>query len=154
MRTPGVEDFDFIRETLGSIVPFAHHVGVRLDTVGDGNASASLPDEAFTKNHVGTQHAGALFTVAEAASGAAMAGALAPIVAEALSVVKTSSCRFLAPARGPITAMAMTRSDGADARADYELVGRTALTVEVTLRDAEEKPVAEMTFEWVVRSPT
>lgn len=146
--------FEFIREMLGSIVPFASHVGVTVDRVDDGTAVATLPDADELKNHVGTQHAGALYTVAEAASGAAMAGALAPFVADAVSVVKRSSSRFVAPARGPITATAVSTRSGADVRAEYETSGRTAFTMRVTLADEDDTGVAEMDFEWVVRAPS
>ena len=139
---------------LGSIVPFATHVGVSVDRVGDGTAVATLPDAEELKNHVGTQHAGALYTVAEAASGAAMAGAMAPFVADAVSVVKQSSSRFVAPARGPITASAVATRDATDVRSEYEISGRTAFTMQVSLTDGPGIEVAEMDFEWVVRAPS
>lgn len=146
--------FEFIREMLGSIVPFATHVGVGIDRVGEGTAVATLPDAAELKNHVGTQHAGALFTAAEAASGAAMAGALSPHVADAVSVVKRSSSRFKAPARGPITATAVGTRDAGELRSEYETTGRTAFTMQVTLTDEAGGEVAAMDFEWVVRAPS
>ncbi len=154
MSEAGDSVFEFIREMLGSIVPFATHVGVGVDRVGDGTAVATLPDAEQLKNHVGTQHAGALYTVAEAASGAAMAGAMAPFVADAVSVVKQSSSRFTAPARGPITATAVATRDAAEVRGEYEKAGRTAFTMQVTLTDEAGTSVAAMDFEWVVRSPS
>ncbi len=146
--------FEFIREMLGSIVPFAAHVGVQVDHVGDGTSEATLPDADQLKNHVGTQHAGALYTLAEAASGAAMAGALAPFVADAVSVVKRSSSRFSAPARGPITATAVSARSTTEMRDEYEHAGRTAFTMDVTLTDGSGSTVSEMDFEWVVRAPS
>eukprot|EP01041_Mallomonas_annulata_P024890 gene24889-biopygen17735 len=66
-----------VRDGMADTVPFARHTGVVLDEVGDGSAIVSLPASAEILNHVATVHAGALFTLAETASGAAMAGALA-----------------------------------------------------------------------------
>ncbi len=154
MRTGDDPTFEFIREMLGSIVPFATHVGVGVDRIGEGTAAATLPDADELKNHVGTQHAGALFTVAEAASGAAMAGAMAPFVADAVSVVKQSSSRFTAPAQGPITATAAATRPTPELRSEYESAGRTAFTMQVTLTDESGAKVADMDFEWVVRAPS
>ena len=154
MSEPTEATFEFIREMLGSIVPFATHVGVSVDRIGDGTAVATLPDAEQLKNHVGTQHAGAQYTVAEAASGAAMAGAMAPFVADAVSVVKQSSSRFVAPARRAITATAVATRDATEVRSEYETAGRTAFTMEVTLTDEAGTKVAEMDFEWVVRAPS
>lgn len=153
MREPESDEFKFIREMLGSLVPFATRAGVTVDVVGDGTSSATLADAAFTKNHLGTQHAGALFTVAEAASGAAMAGALAPVVADALSVVKQSTASYHLPARGPITATAQIDIEPSALRAGYERNGRAAFSVAVELRDSNSVSVAMMEFEWVVKAP-
>ena len=65
--------FDALRAQLSAAVPFAAHVGVALETIGEGTATATLEQRRDTSNHIATMHAGALFTLAEAASGAAMA---------------------------------------------------------------------------------
>lgn len=46
----------------------------------DGKASAQLAQRDDTTNHIKTQHAGAIFTLGEAASGAAMAATLAVVI--------------------------------------------------------------------------
>ena len=66
--------FDAIKAQLSAIVPFASYVGVALGEIGEGEATATLEQSHNTSNHIATMHAGALFTLAEAASGAAMAG--------------------------------------------------------------------------------
>jgi acyl-coenzyme A thioesterase PaaI-like protein len=65
---------DLILTDRRQAVPFARHVGVELLTMGDGEASAQLAKRPEGLNHIATHHAGALFTLVEAASGAAMAG--------------------------------------------------------------------------------
>ena len=65
---------DSILAHLRTSVPFADHVGIELDTIDPGRAIARLPERLDSTNHIGSVHAGALFTLAEAASGAAMAG--------------------------------------------------------------------------------
>lgn len=75
--------YDLIREQLGKAVPFANHVGVELIEVGDGIGVAALDQRPETSNHIQTQHAGAMFTLGEAASGAALAGAFGPMIFQA-----------------------------------------------------------------------
>ena len=70
--------YDMIKAQLGTIVPFQNYVGVELLELADGTASAQLEQRDETTNHIKTQHAGAMFTLGEAASGAAMAAAFMP----------------------------------------------------------------------------
>ena len=72
-----------------------------------------LPDRAELTNHVGSQHAGALFTVAEAASGAAFLGAFADRLAEVTPLARSAEISYEKIAKGPIEA---TRAGWASAR--------------------------------------
>ncbi len=144
---------DLLRDQLDASVPFARHTGVRLVRVGDGEAVAVLPDEPFTKNHVGSQHAGALFTLAEAASGAAMAGALAPMILEVRPLVRTARATYRKLAKGEITATATTGRPADELRVALERDGRVEFEVAVTMRDALDVEVATLDVEWVVTRP-
>jgi uncharacterized protein (TIGR00369 family) len=70
-------DFDAIAQGMTQAVPFAGFLGVEITNVSAGEATVMLPERAELNNHVGSQHAGALFTAAETASGAAFVGAFA-----------------------------------------------------------------------------
>jgi len=74
--------YDLIRQQLGKTVPFARHAGVEIEKIGKGYSVVHLPFRPEGLNHIGTQHAAALFALGETASGAAMAGAFAPILLE------------------------------------------------------------------------
>src|SRR5690606_13953864 len=63
-----------IADALGPRVPSAEHVGIVFTSISSDHAEAMLRDSPETRNHVGSQHAGALFTLGEAASGAAVIG--------------------------------------------------------------------------------
>jgi acyl-coenzyme A thioesterase PaaI-like protein len=155
MTEPEVDPspFALIREFLGSMVPFATHASVTVIDVADGYGVATLADETFTKNHVATQHAGALFTVAETASGAAMAGAMAQVVLEARSVVSEASISFVRPAAGMVTATARLATAPSDVRREYSERGRTEFSVNVELIDSTDSVVASMTARWAVSAP-
>jgi uncharacterized protein (TIGR00369 family) len=58
-------DFDAIAQGMTQAVPFAAFLGLEITEVSAGEAVVRLPERAELTNHVGSQHAGALFTVAE-----------------------------------------------------------------------------------------
>ena len=68
---------------LNQAVPFAKHVGVVVTRMDADGSQAVLPDAPHLLNHVASQHAGALFTLGEAASGAAMMQAFGDLLAGA-----------------------------------------------------------------------
>jgi len=67
-------DLTDLRDGLNAAVPFNRHLGIELTALEPGRCEARLPDRAEQHNHIHSQHAGALFTLADAASG----GALSP----------------------------------------------------------------------------
>ena len=140
--------FDMIKAQLGTIVPFQNHVGVRLLELGDGVASAELDQSADTSNHIQTQHAGAMFTLGEAASGAAMAGAMAPVILTVRPVAKDARIAYVKIAKGTLTAHAKTSAPSADLLAELESIGKVAFEVTIDIRDADHDTVAEMAVTW------
>ena len=75
-------DYEAVRQGLEQAIPFNRHVGLDVAEVGDGRGVVRLPDDERLHNHVGSQHAGALFSAGEAASGAAFVGAFAERMGE------------------------------------------------------------------------
>lgn len=71
---------EFIRDSLNGMVPFATHCGVEVTEVTAEGGRAELTPSVEIENHLGTLHAGALFTLGEAASGAAMSGVFADMI--------------------------------------------------------------------------
>lgn len=140
--------FDMIRAQLAKTVPFATHVGVEIVEVAQGRATAQLAQTPTTENHIASQHAGALFTLGEAASGAAMAGAFATRLATIRPVAGAASIRYTRVAKGTITATAAI-DQGVDAlTAQLDAEGKIAFDVGVTLTDAAGEEVAGMTVGW------
>ncbi len=136
---------------LGSVVPFAKHVGVELTEVQPGAATAVLPEAPHLLNHIGTQHAAALYAVAEAASGAAVAGLIADVLMSVTPVAKAARISYLKPARGPITASARINGDAAAMRSRLDDAGKTEFAVQVDLSDAAGLNVATVEVDWYVR---
>lgn len=143
--------FKMVRAQMQACLPFVNHNGIEILTVGDGVGEAMLVRTAESLNHVGLQHAGALFTVGEAASGAAMLGALAPRAMTMLPLAAGAEITYHAVARDTIVAKARTDRPGAELLAELDAAGKVAFDVEVDLADEEGNIVAEMKVSWNVK---
>ncbi|KIN64924.1 hypothetical protein Z946_3819 [Sulfitobacter noctilucicola] len=142
--------YDMIKANLDTAVPFANHVGVRLLELGDGTASATLDQRDEVSNHINSVHAGAMFTLGEAASGAAMAGALAPVILDMRPVAAVANIAFKKIAIGTLTAYAKTSQDGASLMQTIADDGKVAFDVTVDVQDASGDTVVEMAVNWHV----
>ncbi|MGB5862863.1 MAG: DUF4442 domain-containing protein [Sulfitobacter sp.] len=148
-----MDPYEMIKTHLGQAVPFAAHTGVELLTIADGTATAQLEQVRETENHIKGQHAGAMFTLGEAASGAAVAGALAPVILQMRPVAATAEIAFVKFAQGTLTATARTSRKGAELMAEIEASGKVAFDVEVDIKNGDGETVVGMKVNWYV-SPT
>jgi acyl-coenzyme A thioesterase PaaI-like protein len=143
-------DSSVAKEMLSGL-PLNRHLGVEVTSVASDGGVCVLPERDELKNHVGTQHAGALFTVGEAASGAVVLGALGERLAYVTPLAKTAKIDFKKPARGPVTATAHILESVEDVIARVERDGKTVFGVGVSLADASGLVVAEMQVDWHLR---
>jgi len=143
-------DYAAVAAGLQQAVPFNAHLGLEVVEVGPGLGVVRLPENPDLLNHVGSQHAGGLFSAGEAASGGAFVGAFAELLGEITPLASGADIQYRKIARGPITATA--RLEDAEARiAELHAEGVTRFAVAVELTDADEQVVAEMTVQWHVR---
>ena len=144
--------YDMIRTHMMQTIPFASHAGIEIIRIADGEAEAILPATPQTLNHIGTPHAGAVFTLGETASGAALAGAIAPILLECRPVAAEASITYLRRAKGQLTAIGKTSIDGATVLATLKSEGRIQFDVHVSITDEAGALVNEMIVAWHVKS--
>ena len=144
-------DFDVIAEGMTQAVPFAGYLGLEITSVSEGEAMVRLPERPELTNHVGSQHAGALFTVAEAASGAAFVGAFAERLGDVTPLARSAEISYEKIAKGPIEATAKLGVAPAEALATLDAEGKVVFPCEVELTDAAGQRVATATVQWHVR---
>ena len=144
-------DFDAIAQGLTQAVPFAGHLGLEISSVGVGEAVVRLPERPELTNHVGSQHAGALFTVAEAASGAAFLGAFAERIGEVTPLARSAEISYDKIANGPIDAAARLGVPRDEALATLDADGKVVFPCEIELTDSDGQQVATATVHWHVR---
>lgn len=144
-------DFDAIAAGMTQAVPFAAHLGLEIANVAEGEATVVLPERQELANHVGSQHAGALFTAAETASGAAFVGAFAERMGDVTPLARSAEIAYEKIAKGPITATATLGLPKDEALATLDAEGRVEFPCEVVLTDADGTRVATATVRWHVR---
>jgi uncharacterized protein (TIGR00369 family) len=136
---------------MSQAVPFVGHLGLEVTEISEGEATVVLPDRRELSNHVGSQHAGALFTVAETASGAAFVGAFAVRMGDVTPLARSAEIDYLKVAHGAITAKGTLGMDAAAALATLDEKGKVEFPCEVELSDKDGQLVATATVHWHVR---
>jgi len=144
-------DYTAVAAGLSQAIPFNVHLGLETTSVTPDSGTVRLPDDGKLQNHVGSQHAGALFAAGEAASGAAFVGAFLDVMGEITPLAEGASISYKKLARGEITATASFDEDAQALKAKLRDEGRIRFPVGVRMTDAEGNVVAEMTVEWYVR---
>jgi len=125
-------------------IPFNRFLGLRLD-----GSVLTLPADRKYQNHLGTVHAGAQFSLAEAASGEWLLGRFGDAAQDYLAVVRHAEVQYRRPATGELTAKAGVSSGEADRFRDtLERRGRAAIQVPVEVVGADGEVTLEATFEW------
>jgi acyl-coenzyme A thioesterase PaaI-like protein len=146
-----VTDFDAIAEGMTQAVPFAGYLSLEITEMAEGEATVVLPERLVLTNHVGSQHAGALFAAAETASGAAFVGAFLERMGDVTPLARSAEIDYQMIAKGPITAKATLGMPKDEALATLDADGKVEFPCEVVLTDAAGSQVATATVRWHVR---
>lgn len=140
--------FEMIKQQMMNTLPFVKTCGIQIDEIGPGTSRASMPEDSKLNNHLGSQHAGAMFTLAETASGAAMAGGFADLIMGLRPVAKEVRIQYLKVAQGATHARARVPGDIAALKQVLQSEGKVAFPVEVEIIDASDVVVATVQVDW------
>jgi uncharacterized protein (TIGR00369 family) len=133
-------------------MPYNAMLGIRIIEMEGGRAVCSLEARPEVGNHVGTMHAGAQFSLVEAASGAAVSGAFLDLLGRATPLAQGAELTYRRPAKGDVLAEAtMSPEEIARVRADLEAQGRSRFDVRVTVTDSQGTLATEATMRWYIR---
>lgn len=146
-----VADFSAVAEGLRQAVPFVRTLGLEFLEVSRTRAVLRLPDDPAHHNHLGGPHAGALFTLAESASGALVITNFGEFLARFTPLAVRAEIRYLKLAHGPITAEAVLGADADGVVERLAAEGKAEFTVEITMTRTDGTPTAEMTVVWTLR---
>lgn len=130
-------DLDTVRSTMPTTVPFVGTLGIEYLELSTDHAVCRLPDDVRFHNHIGGSHAGAMFTLAETASGALVLSNYGEMLGEVTPLAVEATIRYLKVARGPVTATAHLASKADAVIATLKAGGRPEFHVEVELTTGE-----------------
>lgn len=132
-------------------VPFARTLGLTFTELDHGRAVMRLPDHADHHNHVGGPHAGAMFTVAESASGAVVIATFGDQLDRAVPLPTTAEIHFLKLAVGDLTAEATLGRPREEVVAELDAGERPEFPIEVELRTDDGTVTGRMSVTWTLR---
>lgn len=145
-------DFAAIRDLMPTLVPFVKTLGLEYLDLEAGRAVLRLSDDPAFHNHVGGPHAGAIFTLAESASGAVVIGSFEDLLPTVTPLAATATIAYTKLQKGPVTAEAVLGRDAADVREELARTGKTVqFPVVVTMTDASGEQTSTMTISWALR---
>jgi uncharacterized protein (TIGR00369 family) len=141
-----------LTKLLPSLVPFINTVGMNIDEIKPGHAVATLPSRPEVHNHIGTCHAGAVYSLGESASGGVVLSIFADLLPKAFIALKTATVKHTKAAPGDVVATATLVGDAKETRAAYDTTGKADFDVDVALTVGDVE-VAHVVYTWAVRAP-
>ncbi|MFB7863214.1 DUF4442 domain-containing protein [Streptomyces sp. NPDC056069] len=140
-----------VGEMLAATVPMARTLGLKfLETTAE-RAVVELPDQAEYHNHVGGPHAGAMFTLAESASGAIVLAAFGDQLGRAVPLAVKAEIGYKKLAMGVVTATATLGRPAAEVVAELDAGQRPEFPVKIDITRADGAVTGEMTVVWTLR---
>lgn len=144
-------DYAAVPGLFAAAVPFAGFLGIEYGPVGPDEAVLRLRDDPAKHNHIGTLHAGALFSLAESASGVMMIAAIADKLAGVTPLAAKAEIAYEKVARGDVTATARIEGGPGPVLETLEQVGKVRFPVVVEVTDESGERCATVTVDWHLR---
>ncbi|MDT3399423.1 DUF4442 domain-containing protein [Streptomyces sp. B1866] len=137
---------------LAATVPMVRTLNLEFVETQAERAVLRMPDQVDFHNHVGGPHAGALFTLAESASGAVVLGAFGDYLSRAVPLTVRAEISYKKLAKGPVLATAELERPAAEVVAELEAGERPEFGVRVTItREDDGAVTGEMAIVWTLR---
>ncbi|MEV4334029.1 DUF4442 domain-containing protein [Streptomyces sp. NPDC049597] len=140
-----------IGEMLAATVPMVRTLNLEfLETTAE-RAVLRMPDQADFHNHVGGPHAGAMFTLAESASGAIVLTAFGDQLGRAVPLAVKAEIGYKKLAMGVVTATATLARPVADVVKELDAGQRPEFPVHISIQREDGAVTGEMTIVWTLR---
>ncbi|MED7952701.1 DUF4442 domain-containing protein [Streptomyces sp. BE20] len=140
-----------IGQLLDSTVPMARTLKLEYLETTPERAVLRLPDQPEYHNHVGGPHAGAMFTLAESASGCIVLSAFGDQLSRAVPLAVSAEISYRKLAMGVVTATAVLGRPVAEIVAELDKGERPEFPVTVEITRADGAVTGVMTVIWTLR---
>jgi acyl-coenzyme A thioesterase PaaI-like protein len=149
---PEISEFTAsLADMLKSTVPMTRTLNLEYTEITAERAVVLLPDQPEYRNHVGGPHAGAMFTLAESASGAVVLAAFGDQMGRAVPLPVRAELGWMKLAKGPVTATAELGRPVAEVIAELDAGRRPEFPVEVAVRREDGAETSHLTIVWTLR---
>ncbi|MFG2599058.1 uncharacterized protein (TIGR00369 family) [Streptomyces sp. 840.1] len=138
-------------EMVAATVPMVRTLNLEFLESTAERAVVRLPDQADFHNHVGGPHAGAMFTLAESASGAIVIAAFGDQLTRAVPLAVKAEIGYQKLAMGDVTATATLGRPAAEVVAELDAGKRPEFPVAIRIQRADGAVTGEMTVVWTLR---
>jgi acyl-coenzyme A thioesterase PaaI-like protein len=147
----GRMDFTDVASQMPSLVPMVGTLQLEFLELAPQRALLRLPNNPAYHNHIGGPHAGAMFTLAESATGALVLGNFAKMMDIAIPLAVSAQIRYKRVAMGPLLAEALLNDDPADIEATARSGERPEFPITVTLTMEDGTVTGFADFLWTLR---
>ncbi|GAA2340893.1 DUF4442 domain-containing protein [Streptomyces violaceusniger] len=145
------ETLPSVGEMLAATVPMVRTLNLEFREASPERAVLCLPDQPDFHNHVGGPHAGAMFTLAESASGAVVLAAFGDQLGRAVPLAVRAEIGYKKLAKGPVTATATLGRPAAEVVAELDAGERPEFPVNVAITREDGAVTGEMSIVWTLR---
>jgi acyl-coenzyme A thioesterase PaaI-like protein len=140
-----------IGDMMSATVPMVRTLNMEFTETTPERAVVRLPDQADYHNHVAGPHAGAMFTLAETASGAIVLSAFGDQLSRAVPLAVRADIEYKKLAMGPVVATAELGRPAAEVVAELDEGKRPEFPVKVAITREDGAVTGEMTIVWTLR---
>ncbi|MFY1675962.1 DUF4442 domain-containing protein [Streptomyces sp. WMMC905] len=144
-------DSSSMGEMLATAVPMVRTLNLEFVEVTPERAVLRLPDQPAYHNHLGGPHAGAMFTLAESASGAIVLTAFGEQLSRAVPLAVRAEIDYKKVAMGPVTATATLGRPAGEVVAELDEGRRPEFPVSIAITREDGAVSGEMTVIWTLR---
>lgn len=142
---------ELLNQLVLEAVPYNRLFALEFGTVTPEQVELRLHERPEYANHVGTVHAAAQYSLAEAASGAMIAVLFSDLLGQGVTpLASQATVKYKKAAAGTLCAKASVMpEEQARLRQELETNRKAPVLVQVALHDANDQVVSEMEFRWV-----
>ncbi|GAA5190001.1 DUF4442 domain-containing protein [Rugosimonospora acidiphila] len=146
-------DLDALGASMLDAVPFARTIGVEFIAASDDGrcVTARMSDHPRLHNHVGGPHAGAMFSLAETASGAVVMATFGDQLGRAVPLAVRADIEYRKLAMGAVEATARLDRPRDEVLAELDAGQRPEFTVTVDLTRGDGAVAAQLRIVWTLR---
>lgn len=144
-------NYQFVIDNMPTLVPMVGTLNIEYLELNADHALLRMEDQPAYHNHIGGIHAGAMFTLAETASGAIVLAEFGEMFDKLVPLAVEAKIRYLKPAMGSLTAEAVMDSTVADVLGQLDSGKRPEFTITVAIRNADGVQTGEMVILWTLK---